>query len=165
MATDIVRTARILRWVTWAGIAALLPLTLFVVWSLLRGQPDTGAVQVAIESPLEGVAGAILAAGTRLLIAIALLHLARMLRLIETGVASGRAAALRNFALYLFLALLAGVVVPPLVQLLGPAGAGGARTVSLAFGSDEVLMLFVTGLLFLVARLLGEAERELSQFL
>ena len=149
MATDIVRTARILRWVTWAGIAALLPLTLFVVWSLLRGQPDTGAVQVAIESPLEGVAGAILAAGTRLLIAIALLHLARMLRLIETGVASGRAAALRNFALY----------------LLGPAGAGGARTVSLAFGSDEVLMLFVTGLLVLVARLLGEAERELSQFL
>jgi len=65
--------------------------------------------------------------------------------------------ALRAFAFYLFLAVLVDVAGPPLIQTVRAiTGEGGSIT--LAIGGGEALMLFVTGLLFLVARLLHIAE-------
>jgi ABC-type nickel/cobalt efflux system permease component RcnA len=88
-----------------------------------------------------------------LLLGLALLKLVAMLRQIEGG-APFAAAGLRGFARYLFLAVLATVFAPPLLQ-----AATGAHRIDLSLGSGAALMLIVTGLLFFVARLLDEARR------
>jgi hypothetical protein len=88
------------------------------------------------------------------LLAAALLHLTAMLKTIEQGTPFAGAARLRNFALYLFLAVLAGVLLPPVLRL-----ASGTPSAALTLSSGEVLMLLVTAILFLVARLLTEAQR------
>ena len=89
-----------------------------------------------------------------------------MLRRVEAGAPFAAAPQLRGFARFLFLSVLASVLLPPLILLaLGTTAPGGA-TVTFALAGSDLLMLFVTGLLYFVARLLDEAQRvadDLSQ--
>ncbi|HEV7658922.1 MAG TPA: hypothetical protein VGO55_03665 [Allosphingosinicella sp.] len=147
------RAARRLRLVTLFGIALVELLILFAAWVLAAGR---AADFPALEIRTEGLApwpaaGILLLFG--LLLGLALLKLVAMLRQIEGG-APFAAAGLRGFARYLFLAVLATVLAPPVLH-----AAAGARRIDLSLGSGAALMLLVTGLLFFVARLLDEAQR------
>jgi hypothetical protein len=148
------RNARRLRLVTLFA-TVLVELTIaFAAFVLVAGNPrdlpwlgiETGGL------PPIPAAGVLLLFG--LLLGLALLRLAAMLRQIEGG-APFAAAGLRGFARWLFLAILASVLAPP---LLGCALDGG-HSLHLSLDSGDALMLLVTGLLFFVARLLAEAER------
>ena len=102
---------------------------------------------------LHGVPAAIALLVGAALLAAALLQLAAMLRTVERGEPFAAARRLRSFALYLFLAVLSAILLPPLLML------ATAGVLVLSLDSGEVLMLFVSGLLFFVARLLEEAQR------
>jgi hypothetical protein len=147
------RAARRLRLFTLFGIALIELVILFAAWVLVEGR---AADFPALEIRTDGLApwpaaGALLLFG--LLLGLALLKLVAMLRQIEGG-APFAAAGLRGFARYLFLAVLATVLAPPVLH-----AATGARRIDLSLGSGAALMLIVTGLLFFVARLLDEARR------
>ncbi|HVQ07898.1 MAG TPA: hypothetical protein VMS43_05645 [Allosphingosinicella sp.] len=147
------RAARRLRLFILFGIALTELFILFAAWVLVEGR---AADFPALEIRTAGLApwpaaGILLLFG--LLLALALLKLVAMLRRIEGG-APFASAGLRGFARYLFLAVLASVLAPPLIQ-----AASGADRVNVALGAGAALMLLVTGLLFFVARLLDEAQR------
>lgn len=147
------RAARRLRLFTLFGIALIELVILFAAWVLVEGR---AADFPALEIRTAGLApwpaaGALLLFG--LLLGLALLKLVAMLRQIEGG-APFAAAGLRGFARYLFLAVLATVLAPPLLQ-----AATGTHRIDVSLGSGAALMLIVTGLLFFVARLLDEARR------
>lgn len=148
-----VRAARRLRWVTLAAVGLLGLATAAGIWILIAG-PIGGTVTVLLDAGgLHGVPAAISLLVGAALLAAALLQLAAMLRTVERGQPFAAAGRLRRFALYLFLAVLSTILLPPLL-LLATFG-----TLSLSLESGEMLMLFVTGLLFFVARLLEEAQR------
>jgi hypothetical protein len=92
-------------------------------------------------------------------VALALLQIAAMLRAVERGAPFRSGARLRAFAFYLFLALLAATLLPTLIQWGEALLLPGPRRVTLSISGEALLMLFVTGLLFFVARLIEEAQR------
>lgn len=149
----IARAARRLRLVTLFGIAAIELVILFAAWVVAEGR--------AADFPMLSIHSGGLAPGPAalslllfgLLFGAALLKLVAMLRRIEGG-APFAAAGLRGFARYLFLAVLASELAPPLI-----GAAMGSGRIVLMLGSGSALMLLVTGLLFFVARLLDEAQR------
>lgn len=149
----IARAARRLRLFTLFGTALAELFILFTAWVLVEGRAaEFPALRIQTEGlPPWPAALTLLLFG--LLLGLALLRLAAMLRQIEGG-APFAAAGLRGFARYLFLAVLATVLAPPLLH-----AAMGASRVGLALGGGTFLMLLVTGLLFFVARLLDEAQR------
>jgi len=149
----LVRAARRLRLVTLFGTALVLIGFLFGAWVTLAGRGAEFPALGVGAGGLPPVPAAIVLALFGLLVALALLRLAAMLREVEGGIAFP-AAALRGFARYLFLAVLASILGPPLLGL-----AWGMERVSLSLDSGQALMLLITGLLFFVARLLGEARR------
>jgi hypothetical protein len=154
------RAARRLRRMTLAAIVLLGVGTAAAAWILIAGQAPSGVATVVVDSGgLAGVPAAAVLAATALLLAVALSRLAAMLRKVEDGRPFETAAGLRGFALYLFLAVLASILLPPLIQLALSAAGAGPRSASLSVGGGELLMMLVTGLLFLVARLLDEAQR------
>ena len=109
------RAARRLRLFTLFGIALIELVILFAAWVLVEKR---AADFPALEIRTAGLApwpaaGALLLFG--LLLGLALLKLVGMLRQIEGG-APFAAAGLRGFARYLFLAVLATVLAPPLLQ-------------------------------------------------
>lgn len=149
----IARAARRLRLAALFGIALIELFILFTAWVVVEGR---GAEFAALRIEADGLphwvtASTLLLFG--LLLGLALLRLVAMLRQIEGG-APFAAAGLRGFARYLFLAVLAPVLVPPLIQI-----ATGAPRISASLGGGTALMLMVTALLFFVARLLDEAQR------
>jgi len=153
------RSARRLRYATLT-IAALLGLGIVLgIAILLSGRRDEFTAFQVDDSGLAPVPGVILLAIVGILIAVALLRLARMLGKVAGGAPFGAAADLRGFAFYLFLAVFAVIFAPALLQLAVQAFGGEARQIRLSFGMSEVLMLLVTGLLFFVAKLLDEAQR------
>ncbi|MBO9621582.1 MAG: hypothetical protein J7500_02610 [Sphingomonas sp.] len=141
---------------TFAAIGLAVLACGFAAVTLAFGKPALGPIVVGMDDSLTSAQGAGLLAVTGALLAMALLRLAAMLRSVETGQAFP-AAPLRGFACYLFLAVLASVAGPPLIQLAAAAVAGGGR-VELGLDGGEVLLLFVTCLLFFVAQLLGDAQ-------
>lgn len=150
---SIARAARRLRWITLGAVGLLALAALAGIWMLLVG-PITGMVTVAVDAGgLSGLPAAVILLLCTGLFATALLQLAAMLRIVEQGGTFAAAGRFRAFAFYLFLAVLSGILLPPLVHL----AISGAFVFSL--DSGEALMLFVTGLLFFVARLLEEAQR------
>lgn len=153
-ATDsIARAARRLRWATLAVIGLLGLATAAGIGSLLAG-PARGIVTILVHSGgLSGVPAAIALLIGAALLAAALLQLAAMLRTVERGEPFAAAGRLRRFALFLFLAVLSAILLPPLLML------ATAGVLILSLDSGQVLMLFVSGLLFFVARLLEEAQR------
>lgn len=150
----IIRSARRLRFVTQAAAA------LVAVGSILVAIQASGAGYdripgVTIDAGgLSGVGAAVVILIPAGLLVAALLQLVAMLRVVERGSPFGAAGRLRGFALRLFQALLAALLLPPVLHLV--LGTGLAR---LGISSGEALMLLVTGLLFFVARLLVEAQR------
>lgn len=144
------RSARRLRLVALFGLGLVELMILFAAWVLLTGRRDQFASLTIHDQGMTPVAAAIVSLLFGLVIGLALLRLVAMCRQVEAG-ARFPARALRGFAKWLFLAVLLSVLAP-LAGIL----TGGPVTVSLSAG--EALMLLVTGLLFLVARLLGEAQ-------
>src|SRR5205085_5969559 len=118
---------------------------LFAAWVLVAGNPEN-LPWLGIEAGgLPPVPAAIVLLLFGLLIGLALWRLVAMLRQIEGG-APFAAAALRGFARYLFLAVLASWLAPPLLHLaLGEAD--GRHRLQLSLDSGEALMLLITGLL------------------
>jgi hypothetical protein len=153
------RAARRMRRITLAGTVLLIAVTAFAAaWPLAGGGESAGMVQIESVG-LPPVPAALVQIATGALLVLALVRLAQMLGKVEAGRPFETAAGLRGFAFYLFLSMLASLLLPPLVQLaLAAAGPGGGRA-TFEIGSEDVLMLFVTGLLFMVARLLDEAQR------
>ncbi len=153
------RSARFLRWVTFAGVALVGAAMVLGTWALLGGGAFEGAMRFSVDTgglhPAPAAA-VLIAAGA--LVVLALLEIVRMLRAVEQGAPFRTGERLRRFALYLFLSLLVGSLLPPLIQLV-MALAGTPQRVFLSLDSEQMLMLFVTGLLFFVARLLEAAQQ------
>ena len=158
------RTARLLRLVTLFAIALVVVVTAFAAWASVAGAPSFDPVDVRIDaSGLTGWPAAIVLLASSGLLVIALSYIVAMLRRAETGAPFAAARQLRGFARFLFLAVLVSVLLPPFIQLaFGPTGAD--QRVRFALAGDDLLMLFVTGLLFFVARLLDEAQRVADDF-
>lgn len=151
--SSLARSARRGRLVTLAAVGLLAVATIAGIWLLVRG-PMIGTVSVVIDSGgLSGWSAALSLLVGAALVGAALLQLAAMLRTVERGAPFAAAGRLRRFALYLFLAVLSSILLPPLL-LLATRG-----MLVFSIDSGEVLMFFVTGLLFFVARLLEEAQR------
>lgn len=150
--TPITRAARRLRLVTLLGTALVAIGFILGAGALLTGR-DAAMPGMSIEAGgLPSAPAAIIMTLFGLLIVLALLRLVAMLREVERGV-TFPAAALRGFARYLCLAVIASLAGPPVL-----AAIWGVEPVTLSFDSNQVLMLLVTGMLFLVARLLDEAR-------
>ena len=156
------RTARLMRLVTLFAIALLVVVTAFAAWASVAGAPSFDPVDVRIDAGgLSGWPAAIVLLATSALLVIALSYMVAMLRRVESGAPFAAARQLRGFARFLFLAVLASVLLPPLVQLaFGPPD----QRVMFALAGSDLLMLFVTGLLFFVARLLDAAQRVADDF-
>lgn len=152
ISSSLARTARRLRFLALAGAALVLLAFLLAAGLTLGGRTGDVPGLIVQAADLPPVPSAILMILFAALIGLALLRMAAMLREVEGG-SPFPAAALRGFARYLFLAVLASIAGPPLLTV-----AWGARSLVLSFGSDQLLMLLVTGLLFLVARLLDAAQ-------
>jgi hypothetical protein len=154
------RSARLLRYATQAGIALLGLAILLALWVLLTGRMEILGAAVRVEGeglPPRAAAGAVALLAVMLI--LALRRLVRMLRIVEAGRPFGTAGELHGFAGWLFLTVLAAVLLPPLIHLALGAERGGAHMATFSMSGDQALMLLVTGLLFLVARLLDEAQR------
>ena len=146
------RAARRLRFVTLAAIVLLGAAFLAAAAVMVLGS-NAIPVMVVHDSGLSAWPAAMLLLLTGLLIGLALFRLVRLLARVEQGVPFGAAAELRGFAFWLLLAVLVSILGPPIAQV---AGGGGA--IRLAMDSNEAVMLLVAGLLFLVARLLDQAQ-------
>ncbi len=152
------RSARRLRYAARAGIAVLALAILLCAWVLATGQLQIASRAIRVEGGgLSPRAAAAVLGAMAILLILALLRLDRMLRTVEGGLPFGTSGDLRGFALFLFLAVLASILLPPLIHLA--LGAAGGRAATLSLSGDQALALLVTGLLFLVARLLDEAQR------
>lgn len=89
---------------------------------------------------------------------LGLWRLSRMLRVIEQGApfASATVAHLRAFAALVLVSALASILLPPILAAI--AAQPGTR-LTLTFDGSDFFVLLVSGLMFLLARLLGEAQR------
>ncbi len=147
------RAARRLRLAVLFATALIELVVLFAAWVLLYGNAADFRPLVIETGGAAPVPAAIALLLFGLLIGLALLRVVAMLREIEAG-QPFPARALRGFARYLFCAVLATVLVPPLLHL-----ASGARRFELSLSAGEALILLITALIFFVARLLDEAQR------
>jgi hypothetical protein len=157
-AAALARSARRLRWVTLGGVGLVAAAILFGCWAIFAGPRSGGGVTFDVD--LDGhppMAAAIVLIIAGALLIAALLQLALTLRAVERGAPFRTGAGLRRFAFFLFLALLAASLLPPLIQLAQRLAGTGER-VQFSLSGEELLMLFVTGLLFFVARLLEAAQ-------
>ena len=168
MATDskIEARARWLRRLTLASLAGVIVVTALGAAASATASAVLGPL--SFETGLEGMGAAGRAAGALVTIVVGALfayglwHLSRMLKLVAQGEAfsSGAVRHLRAFALYAFVSTAASMLLPPLAQLLiilsQPARSG---RLTLEFDGSDLWALLVSGLLFLVARLMGEAQR------
>lgn len=155
----IMRLAGRLKLLVWVviGAAALL-------YAAARFEVMLGQVQVVAQTKGEGPLLWIARDASALLLLAALWQLASMLRQVELGERFSLkvTSRFRRFALLLFLAA-AVTLVAPLAGLIAPPASG---RVELAFSFRDVWTMLVTGVLFLVARLLDEAqqiETEMSE--
>lgn len=146
------RSARRLRFVTLAAIVLLGAAFLAAAAVMVLGSSAI-PVMVIHDSGLAAWPAAVLLLITGLLIGLALFRLVRLLARVERGAAFGAAGELRGFAFWLMLAVLASLIAPPIAQIA--AGGGELR---LAIDNDQAVMLLVSALLFLVARLLDSAQ-------
>jgi hypothetical protein len=151
----IVRLAGRLKLLVWATIAVAALLYVAARLELVFGNLHI-VTRSAVELPGLWIARDLSAA----LLLLALWQLASMLALIERGDRFSPAVTrrFRRFALLLFAAAAVTLVAPPLAMLLAPpAPPHGPIQVPLSF--RDLWTMLVTGVLFLVARLLDEAQR------
>ncbi len=152
------RAARRLRFAAVALILVIEALILYAAWAVSFGHRDQlTAVQVD-DGGLAPWTAALLLVLIGLFVGLALLRLVRMLARVEAGAPFAAAADLRGFALFLFLAVLTSVLLPPVVHAVMTLLAGGSHGIRFSLDLGDGLMLLVTGLLFFVARLLDAAQ-------
>jgi cytochrome bd-type quinol oxidase subunit 2 len=147
------RSARRLRLAALLATALIELVILFAAWVTLNGNAANFPALDIQTGDLPPVPGAIALLLFGLLVGLAFLRAAALLRAVETGEVFP-ARHLRGFAFWLFLTVLFPVLGHPLLQL-----ASGAHRMALSLSGGEALMLLLTGLLFFVARLLAEAQR------
>jgi hypothetical protein len=156
----LMRSARLLRIVTIGAMAVVAAATALGAWTLVMGPPPQGAIVFQVDAeelapwPAAMVLGVVGA-----LVLLALLQITVMLGAVERGAPFRSGARLRAFALYLFLALLAASLLPTLLQWGEALFLSRPRRVTFSISGEAILMLFVTGLLFFIGRLLEEAQR------
>lgn len=137
------RNAKILRYVTYAGVA-------LVVAATLAGLP-------AADLP-----GVILLVATGVPFALALWELSRMLGRAEQGeiFSQPTIAHLRRFALFVLVTAIISIFLPPIVAIAAALWAAeGLEHVVVSFEGGDVFILLISALLFFVARLFEEAQR------
>ncbi len=156
------------RWLRRVTIAALLVVVLVSGFGALGAIGGGDVAFLSFETGLEplGDAGRIAGAGVTLaggaLFAYGLWRLSKMLALAEAGEAFSTAAVghLRAFALFAFVSTVASILLPPLLQLAiivsGPVKSG---RLTLSMDGNDLWAVLISGLLFLVAHLLAEAQR------
>lgn len=160
------RSAAMLRRLTLAAMIVVIVVTLLGAAGTVAVAGPLGPL--IFETGLEqfGGAGRLAGAGVTLaggaLVAYGLWRLARMLQLVARGDAftSEAIGHLRAFALFSFISIVAAILLPPLLQLLfmlASPGRGGRLTIS--FDGNDLWAVLISGLLFLVARLMREAQR------
>lgn len=159
------RAARRLRWLTLFGAAALLGATVYAVVAPVSAL-ELGLIKASIEIEHYGVPGRWAAVGTSavtsVLLSYAFWRLSRMLRHVENGETFGLATVrhFRAFALFVFVSVLVSILLPTLLQITLALGQPpGQRQVGLTLEGSDMWALFVSGLLFFVARLLDAAQR------
>jgi len=154
------RSARRLRVATWIALIVSIVIALYAAGTGLGlvGGPD--AVRVTDGGQPLGRTSSMVAAISLLPFAAGLLRLIRMLRRIERGevFTSGTIADLRGFTLLILISALLSILLPPALAIANALG-GGPRRIELVFDSGDFFALLVSALLFLVARLFGEAQR------
>jgi hypothetical protein len=155
------RGARRLRYALTAGLALLL---LAVLAALFLPNGAAGGIQATVNIRGVGVpypAAMVLAASLSVLLGIGLFRLVRLLRRLESGELFSPAVTreLRAFTWYALLAALVSTVSPVLVSLLGLRPPDATSRLELAVDSADLWLLLFTGTMFLVARLLDEANR------
>jgi hypothetical protein len=159
----IARSARRLRLLVLAGIVAVVAL-----YALGRfGPPQLGPMRIETPAAAPGWIGLRATEFALLLFVIAMARLAQMLGAIARGPLFGPQVtrAFRGFAFWLFLAILADVLVP-LALASGQALRAGTGRVELAFELRDLLMLAGSLFLFLLARIMERAraiESELEE--
>ena len=146
------RSARRLRLAALLATALIELLILFAAWVTLNGNAASFPGLEIRTGDLPPVPGAIALLLFGLLIGLAFLRAAALLRAVEAGEIFP-ARHLRGFAFWLFLAVLFPLLGHPLLQL-----ASGTHRMILSLSGGEALMLLLTDLLFFVARLLAEAQ-------
>ena len=121
---------------------------------LLPAAPGQGGASLAADGLPQTLAAGIAVISVGLAL-IGLLELGRMLRLVEADAAfSPRATRhLKNFASLLIAAVLAATIAPGLVRLIRHEG------LILSLDSSDALLLLVSILIFLIARLFDAAAR------
>ena len=149
------RSARRLRFVTLALIVLYEAGVAFGVWILLTGRQAGFSWVEVHDSGIAPRPAALTLIALGLLIGLALSRLVRLLRRIEQGAVFGVARDLRGFAFYIFMGVIATVLMPPVLTLLLETG----NRTEFRFGSSEAITLLLTGLLFLVAKVLDEAQQ------
>ena len=156
----IVRNARRLRWIVLASAAIVALLTLFAIASAFS-DPVEG-VDISFSPVGSAYAELAVALLSGIPFIIGLFHLARMLKGIEQGeiFTSRTIAGLKGFAFFVLLSALASILVPPIIAVASALSAAGREVrVALTFDGGDFFVLLVSALLFLLARLLGEAQR------
>ena len=158
----IVRSARRLRLLVWAGAALIV-----AVWLLAKFGSQVGPVRVETHTAALGGAGRAIVDVTLLLFVVALSRLAQMLGAIDSGPLFGPRVtrAFRGFAFWLFLATLFDVAAVPVLTVVRAATTEINRA-ALIFELRDLLMLAGALFLFLLARMLEQArmiEAELEE--
>ena len=152
-------SARRMRYVALAAITLFELVLLLAVFVLVTGRRGEYPLLTIHDAGLPAWVSAASLLLVGLLVGIALFRLVRMLGRVEAGAPFAAAGDLRGFAFYLLLAVLASVFVPTLLGAVSVAASGESHRVTLALGGTELLAILVSALLFLVARLLDEAQR------
>ena len=159
MDRDITRTAARLR---WGLIVAMVVMGL--LYLAARLELGLGPARVEFrDDGLTPAAGRMVADGTMLLLLVALVRLAQMLRLVESGELFSAAVIrhFRGFAFWLLLMALYGFLAPIVFTVAAGPREGSPHRMAFILDLREVLTLGITLLLFLLAKLL-ERAREIE---
>jgi hypothetical protein len=151
-----------------AVIVVVASLVLLMVAAAQLGMP---ASHVYVDYRAHGAGAAAaraIAGGTLLLLAVALVRLVQMLGRIAAGETFSASVVrrFRGFAFWLLIMAIFGFLAPLLTASIAPA-AGGVHRIEIVLDLRQLLLLAITMLLFLVARLLERArdlESEIREF-
>jgi hypothetical protein len=147
-----------------AAVAIVVGIMLFGVFAVLTGRTDPSlplSFALGVTNTYYRWAGLIVVLLTGAPFAYGLWRLSLMLKSAETGqVFSVEAAShLRSFALWVFVAAMASILLPMLVNIAFGLMAGlPNERLRVDFDGSDLFVLLISGLLFLVARLIEAAH-------
>lgn len=162
---DLYAAARRLRIASLTGIVLLVLILAYGVVATLTGKTSPAAgfsFYLGAQSPIAHWAAFATLVVTMTPLGLALWRLAQMLAIIERGEIFSRAmiARFRGFAFFLVAAAGLSMLAPIAMNFFLYAVVGGnVEQLAVRIDGRDVFMLFVSGLLFFVAKLLGEGKR------